>query len=140
MAALFRAAFDGGSRGNPGPAAWGVAVFDAQGAYLEGHAGFLGRATNNVAEYHGLIEALRLAGDRNASNVEIQADSELIVRQLHGEYRVRNATLKPLYVEAMRRIRQFESFRIRHVRREANRDADRLVNAALDQEATLASL
>jgi ribonuclease HI len=133
MAALFKASFDGGSRGNPGPAAWGVAVFDSQGVYIEGHAGFLGKATNNVAEYHGLIQALRIAGDRNASRVEIQADSELIVRQLHGEYRVRNATLKPLFVEAMRRIRQFESFQISHVRREANREADRLVNAALDQ-------
>ena len=133
MAGRFRAAFDGGSRGNPGPAAWGVAVLDENGACIEGHAGFLGRATNNVAEYNGLLAALRLAGDIGAAEVEILADSELIVRQIKGRYRVRNANLKPLYAEAKTLIRGFRSFRITHVQREANVDADRLVNAALNR-------
>lgn len=130
----FRAAFDGGARGNPGPAAWGVAVLDDDGECVEGHAGALGRATNNVAEYHGLLEALRLARRRGARHVVLLADSELIVRQLHGVYRVRNAALKPLHAEAQRLIAGFDSFRIEHVERRRNKHADRLVNAALDRE------
>jgi ribonuclease HI len=133
MAVRFRAAFDGGSRGNPGPAAWGVAVFDQHGECTEGRSGVIGRATNNVAEYHGLLEALKLAEEQGADEVELQADSELIVRQVEGRYRVRNAALKPLFEEAMRRIHRFKSFRLRHVRREFNRDADRLVNVALNR-------
>lgn len=132
MAARFRAAIDGGSRGNPGLAAWGVAVLDASGECTEGHSGLLGHATNNVAEYHGLLEALKLAGSRGAEEVEILADSELVVRQIRGEYRVKHPHLKPLYRQAIQRIGEFRSFRIRHVRREENRDADRLVNVALD--------
>jgi ribonuclease HI len=136
MAELFRAAFDGGSRGNPGPAAWGVALLDADGTCLEGHAGVLGRATNNVAEYHGLLAALRLAGEREARTVEILADSELIVRQIQGRYRVKHPDLKPLHAAAMRLIRTLDSFSINHVKRHDNKDADRMVNAALDlQEA-----
>jgi ribonuclease HI len=129
----FRAAIDGGSRGNPGPAAWGVAVLDEDGRSIEGHAGVLGHATNNVAEYHGLLEALKLARLRGASDVEILADSELVVRQIRGEYRVRNADLKPLCAEARRVIDGFGRFRISHVRRERNREADRLVNRALNR-------
>jgi len=129
----FRAAIDGGSRGNPGPAAWGVAVLGADGAVVEGHSGAIGRATNNVAEYRGLLEALRLAAERGAERVEILADSELIVRQIEGRYKVRHPDLRPLWDEAMQRIRAFSSFSIRHVRREHNRDADRLVNRALDE-------
>jgi len=133
MAGRFRAAFDGGSRGNPGPAAWGVAVLDGDGSVLEGHAGSLGRATNNVAEYHGLLEALALAGAAGAADVELWADSQLIVRQVLGQYKVRHPDLKPLHSEAMRRIRAFGRFRIHHVRREENKQADHLVNAALDR-------
>ncbi|MDX1388932.1 MAG: ribonuclease HI family protein [Acidobacteriota bacterium] len=133
MAGRFRAAFDGGSRGNPGAAAWGVAVIDADGQYVEGHAGVLGHATNNVAEYHGLLEALRLAVERGADDVEVQADSELIVRQIQGSYRVRQPHLKPLHEEAARLIACFRRFRIKHVRRAENREADRLVNLALDR-------
>jgi ribonuclease HI len=132
-AAPFRAAFDGGSRGNPGPAAWGVVVLDGSGGWTEGHAGYLGRATNNVAEYNGLIEALRLALARGATEVDLRADSELIVKQLNGVYRVKHPDLKPLFAEARRMIGRLEAFRIRHVRREQNRDADRLVNEALDR-------
>jgi ribonuclease HI len=138
MAARFRAAFDGGSRGNPGPAAWGVAVLDEDGECTDGHSGLLGRATNNVAEYHGLLEALKLAAEHGAEEVELQADSELIVRQVEGRYRVRHPDLKPLFAEAMRRIGRFRSFHIRHVRREHNKAADRLVNVALNRAAAAA--
>jgi len=134
MAERFRAAIDGGSRGNPGPAAWGVAFLDDQGGCPEGHAGTLGRATNNVAEYQALIEALRLAEASGARNVEIFADSELIVRQVRGLYRVKHPDLKPLLGEAMRRIRGFDAFRIEHVPRERNKQADMLVNMALNRE------
>lgn len=130
----FRAAIDGGSRGNPGPAAWGVAVLGPDDSVVEAHSGAIGRATNNVAEYRGLIEALRLAAERGARHVEIRADSELIVRQIEGRYKVRHPDLRPLWDEAMRHIRSFASFSIRHVRREQNRDADRLVNRALDAD------
>lgn len=135
MAGKFRAAIDGGSRGNPGPAAWGVAVLDGDGVRIEGHAGVIGSATNNVAEYRALLEALALAADRGAADVEIFADSELVVRQIQGSYRVKNPTLKPLFEEARRRIARLTGFRIVHVRREQNKDADRLVNIALDRGA-----
>lgn len=133
MATRFRAAFDGGARGNPGPAAWGVAVLGPDGEYAEGVAGFLGDATNNVAEYHGLIEALRLAVSRGADDVELRSDSELIVRQILGRYKVRNAGLLPLYRQARTLISKLGRFRIVHVARNLNRDADRLVNLALDR-------
>jgi ribonuclease HI len=133
MAGLFRAAFDGGSRGNPGTAAWGVAVLDDAGACIEEHAGLLGHTTNNVAEYHGLLEALKLARAAAARRVEIISDSELVVRQIQGRYKVKNPGLKPLFAEAMGYITGFESFEITHVRRENNREADRLVNEALDR-------
>jgi ribonuclease HI len=132
MAARFRAAVDGGSRGNPGPAAWAVAVLDDAGACTDSRAGVIGRATNNVAEYHGLLEALRYAAQSGAEEVEILADSELIVRQIAGLYRVKHPDLKPLHAEALRLASGFKSFRIRHVPREENKLADRLVNQALD--------
>lgn len=134
MAGRFRAAFDGGSRGNPGPAAWGVVVLDGEDGVVEGASGTIGRATNNVAEYTGLLEALRLALRAGADEVEIRSDSELIVKQINGEYRVRHPDLRPMHAEALRMIREFSSFRIRHVRRAFNKDADRLVNEALDRD------
>jgi ribonuclease HI len=109
-----------------------VAILDEEGAVLEGHHGALGRATNNVAEYSALVEALKLAERTGARHVEILADSQLIVRQIQGLYRVKHPDLKPLFGQAMRRIARFESFRIEHIRREKNKEADRLVNAALD--------
>jgi ribonuclease HI len=133
MAARFRAAIDGGSRGNPGPAAWGVAVLNGDGECIEGHAGTIGRATNNVAEYRSLLQALEIAGKRGAAEVRIQADSELLVRQIEGRYRVKHPDLKPLWAEAMRRIAEFALFRIHHVRREQNKQADKLVNQALNR-------
>ena len=134
----FRAAVDGGSRGNPGLAAWGVAVLDDEGRLLEGHSGFLGQATNNVAEYRALLEALRLAEERGAERVEIVADSELLVRQIEGRYRVKTPHLRPLYEEALGRIRRFRSFAISHVLRGENKLADRLVNDELDRQAAAA--
>jgi ribonuclease HI len=132
MMERFRAAIDGGSRGNPGTAAWGVAVLGADGRCLEGHAGVIGRTTNNVAEYSGLLEALKLAEAAGARQVEIVTDSELIARQIEGRYRVKNPGLKLLFAEAMRLIAGFESFKIRHVRREDNKEADLLVNRVLN--------
>jgi ribonuclease HI len=132
MTERFRAAFDGGARGNPGAAAWGVVVLAADGSPLEGHAGLLGNTTNNVAEYNGLIEALKLAAEAGAAQVEIITDSELIARQIEGRYRVKNEGLKPLFAKAKRLIAGFALFRIRHVRREQNKEADRLVNKALN--------
>jgi ribonuclease HI len=132
MAERFRAGFDGGSRGNPGPAAWGVVVLDPEGRAVEGFAGAIGRATNNVAEYTGLLEALALALAREADDVELLADSELVVKQVRGEYKVRHPDLIPLHAEAVRRIARLRRFKIGHVPREKNKDADKLVNRALN--------
>ena len=132
MAERFRAGFDGGSRGNPGPAAWGVVVLDADGRAVEGFAGAIGRATNNVAEYRGLLEALAIARARDADDVELLADSELVVKQVRGEYKVRHPDLIPLHAEAVRLIATLRKFKIGHVPREKNKDADKLVNRALN--------
>ena len=132
MAERFRAGFDGGSRGNPGPAAWGVVVLDAAGRAVEGFAGAIGRATNNVAEYTALLEALAIALARDADDVELFADSELVVKQLRGDYKVKHPDLIPLHAEAVRLIARLRKFKIGHVPRERNKDADRLVNRALN--------
>lgn len=132
MGGRFRVAVDGGSRGNPGPAAWAVVVLDEEDRPVEAHAGSIGRATNNVAEYRALLEALRLASEAGADRVEVLSDSELLVRQVQGRYRVRSAGLAPLHAEAARRIGGFASFRITHVSRGRNREADRLVHRALN--------
>ena len=132
MGHRFRAGFDGGSRGNPGPAAWGVVVLNDDGRPLEGFAGVIGRATNNVAEYNGLLVALEIAAARGADDVSLVADSELVVKQMRGEYKVRHPDLVPLHAEAVRRSRSFGSFRIAHVPRERNKEADKLVNRALN--------
>jgi ribonuclease HI len=132
MAARFRAGFDGGSRGNPGPAAWGVVVLDPDGRAVEGFAGAIGRATNNVAEYTGLLEALTLAVERAADDVELLADSELVVKQVRGEYKVRHPDLIPLHARAVGLIAGFRKFKIGHVPREKNAIADKLVNRALN--------
>ena len=108
-------------------------MLDEAGECLEGHAGALGRATNNVAEYNGLLQALRLAVERGAETVEILTDSELMARQIQGRYRVKHPDLKPLFAEAKRMIGSVTFFTIRHVRREQNKLADRLVNRALDR-------
>ena len=132
MAERVRAGFDGGSRGNPGPAAWGVVVFDVASRAIEGFAGAIGRATNNVAEYTGLLEALAIALARHADDVELFADSELVVKQVRGEYKVKHSDLTPLHAEALRLVARIRRFKIGHVPRDKNKDADKLVNRVLN--------
>lgn len=127
---------DGGSRGNPGMAGAGLAITAADDGTVLHEAGiFLGRATNNVAEYRGLIEGLRRAAALGATDVEVRSDSELMVRQMLGQYRVKNAGLQPLYREACELAGAFGKFRIRHVYREENTVADGLANQAMDRRA-----
>jgi len=123
---------DGGARGNPGPAAAGVVLRADDGTILHAGGYYLGRATNNVAEYKGLLHALEAAAALEADELEIVSDSELLVRQLNGQYRVKNAGLRPLFDEAKKLAGRFARFSIRHVRREDNKDADGLVNQAID--------
>jgi ribonuclease HI len=122
---------DGAARGNPGPAAFGYVIRHDGEAVMEEN-GLLGQATNNVAEYTALLRALARAKDLNASSVLIRSDSELLVKQMNGQYRVRNENLIPLHREAQQLARGFKSVGFSHVRREENRDADRLCNEALD--------
>jgi ribonuclease HI len=123
---------DGAARGNPGEAGCGAAIFDENGNVLKELCRYLGQTTNNVAEYKGLLlgleEVLRLGGKR----VRIQSDSQLLVRQLNGLYRVKDEKLQRLYQGALRLLNQLEAYRIIHVGREDNRLADRLANQAID--------
>jgi ribonuclease HI len=123
---------DGGARGNPGPAAIGAIVRDGDGAVLEERGERIGRATNPVAEYRALLLGIELAEGLGATELELVGDSELIVRQVEGKYKVKDATMKELHGEVKAALAPFESWSIRHVRRENNADADRLVNAVLD--------
>jgi ribonuclease HI len=123
---------DGGARGNPGPAAIGVVVRGPGGEVLEEVGERIGETTNNVAEYRALLKGIELAAALGGSELELVGDSELVVRQVEGRYKVKNAGMKELHEEVKRALRGFDSWSIRHVRREANADADRLVNEALD--------
>jgi ribonuclease HI len=123
---------DGGARGNPGPAAIGVVLRDGDGEVLEEVGEKIGAATNNVAEYRALLRGIELAKAHEADDLELIGDSELVVRQVEGRYKVKNAGMKELYGEVVRALRGFDSWSIRHVRRKDNADADRLVNEALD--------
>jgi ribonuclease HI len=125
---------DGASRGNPGEAGFGIYVQD-RSRTTELY-GYLGQATNNVAEYQALLHALRHALARGANRIEIRSDSELVVRQIEGRYRVKHPGLAPLHREAMGLLARFEHARLLHVVREENRDADRLANLALDRRAS----
>jgi ribonuclease HI len=127
---------DGGSRGNPGPAGYGVRIEDADGAPIDEFSKSIGVATNNIAEYHGLLAALRYALNGGHRVVRIRSDSELLVKQMSGEYRVKNAGLQPLYQEARQLIRELDQVTLEHVRRELNEHADRLANVAMDGHAT----
>ncbi|MGN6663968.1 MAG: ribonuclease HI family protein [Solirubrobacterales bacterium] len=122
---------DGGARGNPGPAAIGVVV-RGDGEVLEEAGERIGEATNNVAEYRALLRGIELASAHGASELELIGDSELVVRQVEGRYKVKNAGMKELHEEVKRALRGFDSWSIRHVRRAENAEADRLVNEALD--------
>jgi ribonuclease HI len=123
---------DGGARGNPGPAAVGVVVRDGDGKILVERAERIGRTTNNVAEYKALLLGIATARELGGTELELVGDSELIVRQIEGRYKVKDATLRELHAEALRELSQLERWSIRHVKRGENADADRLVNAALD--------
>jgi len=129
---------DGGSRGNPGPAGYGVRIEDANGEVVERFSGSVGIATNNVAEYRGLLAALEWAADRGHRQVHVRSDSELLVRQMKGEYRVKNSGLQPLHAAARALIGRIGQVTFEHVRREANRDADLLANEAMDAAASTA--
>jgi ribonuclease HI len=123
---------DGGSRGNPGPAAFGAYITLPDGAIVE-IKGFIAHSTNNVAEYNGLLAALRWAVEHQVTTLHIRADSELLVKQMRGQYRVKNAGLLPLYEEARGLMRGIGRVTFEHVRREFNKDADRLCNEAMDE-------
>lgn len=124
---------DGGSRGNPGPAGYGVFIQDSDGHPVGELSEFLGRATNNVAEYSGLLAALDFALKNGHARLRVVADSELLVKQIQGRYKVNSPDLRPLYDEAKRRIARLDAFRIEHVLRGRNQRADRLANQAMDR-------
>ena len=131
--AAFRINIDGGSRGNPGPAAYGVLIRDANGGVVAKLKKYIGRFTNNVAEYYGLIAAMDYAQSHGVRAIRIESDSELLVKQMGGLYKVKSADLQPLYERAQKMSKGFDSFRIDHVYREQNREADALANEALDE-------
>jgi probable phosphoglycerate mutase len=126
---------DGGSRGNPGPAAGGAVLIADDGTVVREISVFLGRATNNVAEWHGLLRGLEAARDLGVRAVSVRLDSELVVRQLTGVYRVKHADLIPLHAKARSLLRGFEAFDVEHVRRAQNALADAVVNQCLDAAA-----
>jgi ribonuclease HI len=123
---------DGASRGNPGPAGIGALLKTPSGEVLSADSAYLGRATNNVAEYKALLLGLERALALGVRRIEVRADSELLVKQIKGEYQVRSPGLRPLYQSAIKLLARFESSRLVHVRREQNGEADRLANAGID--------
>lgn len=127
---------DGGSRGNPGDAGFGVHVTAPDGTEVAALYGYIGRATNNVAEYQALLHGLRYALEHGVRRLLVFSDSELVVRQIAGAYRVKHPAMIPLHREALALMRQFADVRITHVRREQNTEADRLANRALDEKAS----
>jgi ribonuclease HI len=126
--------FDGGSRGNPGIAGTGVVVAAEDGTPLITIGRYIGRATNNVAEYSALIDALRQAKSLGATKIIVRGDSELVIKQMRGEYRVKNPGLKPLYAQAAKLAEDFESVQFIHNLRHENSLADRLANLAMDRK------
>jgi probable phosphoglycerate mutase len=124
---------DGGARGNPGPAGYGVSIQDAAGNPVAELSDYLGLRTNNYAEYQGLIAALRYALQNHIKALKVVSDSELMVRQMKGIYKVRHPELRKLYEQAQQLARQLQHFEIRHALREHNQIADRLANEAMDR-------
>jgi len=124
---------DGGARGNPGPAGYGVVIENQQGTRIAEFSRYLGHRTNNFAEYSGLIAALNYVLEHKHAALRVLSDSELMVRQMNGVYKVRSPELRPLYEEAKRLSQQLQWFRIEHVRRDKNAEADRLANEAMDR-------
>jgi ribonuclease HI len=133
-----RANIDGAARGNPGPASYGVVIRDGQGVLVAKLKKYIGRMTNNVAEYYGLIAALDYAESHGIRALRVESDSELMVKQMQGQYKVKSEDLRPLYERAKKMTLGFESFRIDHVYREQNREADALANEALDETSGIA--
>jgi ribonuclease HI len=127
---------DGGSRGNPGPAAAAAVITTPDGEVVDEAMLVLGRATNNVAEYRGVILGLERAKALGASEVEVVNDSELVAKQINGAYKVKHPDMRPLYLDAMAALRDFDSWTVRNVPREENAHADALVNQALDAAAS----
>ena len=132
------AQIDGAARGNPGPASYGVVLRGPDGSAIDSLGKYIGRTTNNVAEYYALIAALDTAAARGVRRLRIQSDSELLVRQMQGAYKVKSADLKPLHERAQKAARTLEFFAIEHVPRERNREADALANQALDRTSAFA--
>ena len=124
---------DGGSRGNPGPAGFGAVITDAHGQTLAELSDFLGVRTNNFAEYSGLLAVLQWALDHGHPNLKVVSDSELMVKQIQGKYKVNSVDLKPLWQEARNRIARLDKFEISHALRHKNKDADALANQAMDK-------
>jgi probable phosphoglycerate mutase len=129
----FTAHCDGGSRGNPGPSGYGAVVEDAQGRTVAELSEFLGSQTNNYAEYHGLLGVLKWAIEHNVKRLRVVSDSELMVKQMQGKYKVNSPGLRPLWEEARKMSRRLEGFEMRHTLRGGNKVADRLANEAMDR-------
>ena len=132
-AATYRINIDGASRGNPGPASYGVVIRDARGEAVAKLKKYIGRFTNNVAEYYGLIAAMDYAQSHGARAIRVESDSELLVKQMRGLYKVKSVDLQPLYERAQKMSKGFELFSVEHVYREQNREADALANEVLDE-------
>lgn len=130
----WKAFIDGGSRGNPGPAGVGVVLQDERGKVVFAGGFFLGRLTNNQAEYRGLLAALDLLGRAGAKEISVTSDSELLVRQINGQYKVKSPDLRPLFEEAQSRLARFDDWEVKHILREGNVQADALANRAMDQK------
>ncbi len=133
---MITAYFDGGSRGNPGPAGYGAYIVDDDGTVLAELSGALGVATNNVAEYNGLIAALQWAADQDVTSLTVKGDSLLLIEQMRGNYKVKNEGLRPLYHRAKMLVMQIGNVRFEHVRRDLNAEADRLSNVGMDANDT----
>ena len=131
--AAYRANIDGGSRGNPGPASYGVVIRNPRGEIVAKLKKYIGRMTNNVAEYYGLIAALDYAQQHGVRALRVESDSELLVRHMRGQYKVKSADLRPLFERARKMAASLASFKIDHVYREQNAQADALANEALDE-------
>ena len=129
----FTAHCDGGSRGNPGPAGYGAVVEDAKGKVVAELSQYLGIQTNNFAEYSGLLGVLKWAVEHGVRNLRVISDSELMVKQMQGKYKVASPILRPLYEEARRLSRGIANFEMRHTLRGGNKHADRLANEAMDK-------
>ena len=130
---------DGGSRGNPGPGAGAYLLKTPDGVLVESRAVFLPETTNNTAEYTGVLEALTAAKNRGAEEIRLQSDSELLVRQINGQYKVKSENLKELHAQCMEKLASFRSWKVSHVRREQNTEADRLANDAMDLKRDIAA-